>query len=299
MRKIKNLANRFKRNKTENFGRLSRRDFFKLSVPAAGLVLFGGSNIGKSVVRAAGKPSNDSIAMVYDTTECLGCRRCEDACRRSNGLEPEYRPLDLSANSLTTLKYRKVKQSGKVKWLPTKWQCMHCFDPTCASVCPTGALHKTEQGPVLYDQSKCIGCQYCVSACPFSVPRFDWESNRMIRKCDFCQERLADGLEPACSGVCPQHALSFGTLGDALDKADKALASGQYVYGLEEAGGTSWLYLSDVSFEQRGLPAVAGMAYPAQSKGMLLPQLGTAAFGAVALGAYSVYLRKQKLKGEQ
>jgi formate dehydrogenase iron-sulfur subunit len=274
---------------------ISRRNFLKLSIPAAAaLAVTAGQTTLASARVNASSASPEAAAMLYDTSKCLGCRRCENACRRWNGLQNEYRPTDLSSKSLTTLKYRQVEVSGKVKWLPSKWQCMHCVDPSCANVCPTGALHKTEAGPVLYDETKCIGCQYCVEACPFSVPRFDWETNRMIKKCTFCADRTAEGTEPACSSVCPVQALSFGQRGTILKKAEEAQAAGNYLYGKEEAGGTSWIYISDVPFEQRGVPTVAKLDYPLPSKALVVPQFGAMAAGALALGAYSVYLRRKK-----
>ncbi|MCK5606278.1 4Fe-4S dicluster domain-containing protein, partial [Candidatus Pacearchaeota archaeon] len=138
--------------------RLNRRDFLKLSVPVTGIFVFGvGPAFGTDSNEASSALAPNTVAMLYESSKCLGCRRCEDACRRWNKLAPEYRPFDLSAKSLTTLKYREVREKGKVKWLPSKWQCMHCIEPSCVNVCPTGALHKTEEGPVLYDEDKCIG----------------------------------------------------------------------------------------------------------------------------------------------
>ncbi|MFC1846533.1 4Fe-4S dicluster domain-containing protein [Chloroflexota bacterium] len=279
---------------------LNRRDFLKLSVPVTGLFIFGLEPAFGTVLNGASPVlAPNTVAMLYESSKCLGCRRCEDACRRWNKLDPEYRPADLSARSLTTLKYREVKEKGQVEWLPSKWQCMHCINPACVSVCPTEALRKTEDGPVLYDESKCIGCQYCVAACPFSVPRFDWEENRMVKKCTFCADRLADGLEPACSGVCPVDALTFGDRQTIVDKAEEAKAKGSYLYGMEEAGGTSWIYTSDVLFEERGVPSVTDENYSAHSKAMLGSQIGTMAIGAAALGVYSIYLKRKKIEEGQ
>jgi formate dehydrogenase iron-sulfur subunit len=284
----------------EKATQLSRRDFLKLSIPAAGLVALGAeSTSGKAVCAAPAVPSADATAMLYESSKCLGCRRCEDACRRWNNLDPEYRPSDLSANSLSVIKYREVTVKNKVAWLPSKWQCMHCVDPSCANVCPTGALHKTADGPVLYDEKKCVGCQYCVAACPFSVPRFNWDVNRMIKKCTFCADRQAEGLQPACAGVCPVQALTFGKRDYIMGLAKRAQDKGAFLYGKDEAGGTSWIYTSDVAFEQRGVPSVQMAVYPSISKAMLGPQIGTLAAGAVAIGAYAIFLKNKKVEGEQ
>lgn len=289
---------KLKHGKGEAETQLNRRDFLKLSVPVTGLFVFGLEPVfGGALNEASPAIAPNTTAMLYESSKCLGCRRCEDACRRWNKLEPEYRPLDLSANSLTTIKYREVRVKGKVEWLPSKWQCMHCIDPSCVDVCPTEALQKTEEGPVLYDESRCIGCQYCVAACPFSVPRFDWENKRIIKKCTFCTDRTAEGLEPACSEVCPVNALTFGNRQLVMDKAEEAQAEGAYIYGKEEAGGTSWIYTSDVLFKERGVPSVATESYPLHSKNLLVPQIGTIALGAAALGVYSIYLRRKKFEG--
>jgi len=285
-------------NKAET--KLSRRDFLKLSIPVAGLCVFGLEPIFQtSSVEAASVVSPDAVAMLYQSSICLGCRRCEDACRRWNKLGPEYRPTDVTANSLTTLKYKEVMVKGTTKWLPSKWQCMHCINPSCVNVCPTEALQKTSDGPVSYDESKCIGCQYCVSACPFSIPRFDWEHNRVIKKCTFCTDRLAEGLEPACSSVCPVHALTFGDRQTVMAKAEEARLDGAYIYGKDEAGGTSWIYTSEVPFEERGVPVVNEEPFSKNSGRMLGSQLGTIAFGAVALGVFSMYLRRKRIDGGQ
>jgi formate dehydrogenase iron-sulfur subunit len=272
---------------------LSRRDFLKLTVPIASLSVIA-TEAAATPVAAAPTASADAVAMLYDASKCLGCRRCEDACRREHQLASEYRPADLSPRSLNVIKYNEVKVNGKVKWLPTKWQCMSCVEPTCVNVCPVGALTKTDGGPVKYDESKCIGCQYCVSACPFSIPRFDF-ADQKIKKCDFCTDRQSDGKQPACSEVCPAGALTFGKRSAIVTKANDATATGAYSYGLKEAGGTSWLYVSDVPLEERGLPAVKDKAYPSYSKSMLVPQLGTLAASAAGLGLVSVLLRKRNV----
>jgi len=138
---------------------------------------------------------------------------------------------------------------------------MHCQEPTCASVCPVGALHKTAAGPVVYDAEKCMGCRYCMMACPFSVPRYEWKALLpKVKKCTMCAPRQAKGLQPACTEVCPAQASIFGERDDLLREAEKRLREQpskyfQHIYGKEEVGGTSVLYLSAVAFERLGLPA--------------------------------------------
>jgi formate dehydrogenase iron-sulfur subunit len=138
--------------------------------------------------------------------------------------------------------------------------CMHCEQPTCASVCPVGALTKTSAGPVVYDESKCMGCRYCMQACPFNVPRYEWDSAApRVRKCTLCADRVAEGLPTACATVCPTGATKFGDR-DALAQEARARIRdnpGKYIdhiYGFEEVGGTSVLILSDVPMEALGYP---------------------------------------------
>jgi formate dehydrogenase iron-sulfur subunit len=136
---------------------------------------------------------------------------------------------------------------------------MHCADPTCASVCPVGAFQKTALGPVVYDQNKCIGCRYCMLACPFQVPTYEWSSRLpIVRKCDLCYERVSHGKPTACMEACPTGATMCGDRDQLIAEARRRIAEkpGQYygrVYGVEEVGGTSVLFLSAVPFEQIGL----------------------------------------------
>jgi formate dehydrogenase iron-sulfur subunit len=136
--------------------------------------------------------------------------------------------------------------------------CQHCADPTCVSVCPVGAFTKQPTGPVLYDETKCIGCRYCMQACPFNVPQYEWSSTYpRVQKCKFCAERQARGLQPACAEACPTGATKFGDRDDLIREAYERIKAepGKYVdriYGLDDVGGTSMLYISSVPFEQLG-----------------------------------------------
>ena len=138
--------------------------------------------------------------------------------------------------------------------------CMHCNQPTCVSACLVGAFSKTETGAVLYDEDKCIGCRYCMQACPFEVPRYEWGSLvPRVQKCRMCYERVAAGGQTACAEACPTGATQFGDREELVAEARKRITEnpGQYidhVYGLTEAGGTSVLYLSNVPFQDLGLP---------------------------------------------
>jgi formate dehydrogenase iron-sulfur subunit len=137
---------------------------------------------------------------------------------------------------------------------------MHCEDPTCASVCPVGAMHKTAAGPVLYDPDICLGCRYCVQACPFSVPKYEWNALvPRVRKCNFCADRLAQGKINACAEACQYGATVAGDRDALLKEARARLAARpdqyiQKIYGEHDAGGTSVLMLSSIPFSQMGLP---------------------------------------------
>jgi formate dehydrogenase iron-sulfur subunit len=142
--------------------------------------------------------------------------------------------------------------------------CQHCDVPTCVSVCPVGALSKSDSGPVAYDGEKCIGCRYCLQACPFHVPKYEWSSTKPgIQKCKFCASRLAKGLQPACAEACATGATKFGDRDELLAEAASRISSepGKFVsriYGKDDVGGTSMLYLSPVPFEQLGFDSRLG-----------------------------------------
>jgi Fe-S-cluster-containing dehydrogenase component len=149
------------------------------------------------------------------------------------------------------------KAPGEARF--AKRQCLHCLAPGCAGACPVKALEKLPSGPVVYDESKCMGCRYCMVACPFEIPKYEYDALApRVRKCTFCPERQAAGLKPACTEVCPSGALTFGKRSELLEVAKTRIYQnpGRYVhhvYGEHEAGGTSWLYISDVDFEKLAL----------------------------------------------
>ncbi len=236
-------------------------------------------------------------ACLVDTTRCIGCRACQVACKEWNGLEAEetapfashgfVNPPAVSSRTFTIVTFDEVaseRASGGLRWVFAKRQCMHCLDPACVAACPVTALRKRSDGPVTYDSDTCIGCRYCVLACPFGVPTAEWDSAApRIRKCDFCAKRIgwgaalaevngealsADSAErsdrarrlPACAAACPTGALSFGERDDLLADARERIRSapgryGTHVYGEKEVGGTSWLYLASVPFDALHFPA--------------------------------------------
>ena len=198
-------------------------------------------------------------SVLYDSTLCVGCRACEQACAArwdlpyNDSIGTEER---LSAHKLTTI----VTHPDKIKGdRYSRRMCMHCAEPTCVSVCPVGALQKTALGPVVYDPAKCMGCRYCIQACPFQVPVYEWSSRLpRVRKCDQCYDRQTAGKPTACTEACPTGATICGDRAQLIAEARKRIAEKprEYyprIYGLREAGGTSVLYLSAVPFEQLGL----------------------------------------------
>jgi Fe-S-cluster-containing dehydrogenase component len=153
---------------------------------------------------------------------------------------------------------------------------MHCNQPACASACLTQAMHKTVEGPVIWREDKCMGCRYCMVSCPFDVPKFEYHSaNPKITKCNMCFDRQEEGKLPACVENCPGEALMFGTRRELLAEARKRIAENpdmyhDHIYGETEAGGTSFLYLSPVPFEEIGFNTnIQNASYPALTKGFL------------------------------
>ncbi|MFZ0201901.1 MAG: 4Fe-4S dicluster domain-containing protein [Candidatus Sulfotelmatobacter sp.] len=196
--------------------------------------------------------------ILVDITKCIGCRSCEQACKQIHGFptDTEYK---LSTTALTVVEDHGDRFVRKM--------CMHCQDPACASACLVGALKKSAAGPVTYDASKCIGCRYCLVACPFGVPRYEWSKLvPYVKKCDMCAERQAKGQQPACVEACPVQASISGTREEILEEAQRRVLNDpkyvKHIYGSEEAGGTSVFFISDVPFEKLGFTAAPKQDLP-------------------------------------
>ena len=197
-------------------------------------------------------------ALLFDTTRCIGCGACYRACKERNGLPATG---DVSTDVLSDRTYTTVEpRAGRY----VRRMCMHCASPTCVASCPVAALAKTPSGPVVYDEKRCIGCRYCIQACPFSIPRYEWgQVLPRVRKCDMCADRLAAGLPTACASVCPTGATCYGSREELLRDASERLRLEparyvQHVYGEHEAGGTSVLLISDVPLGRLGYPEDLG-----------------------------------------
>jgi Fe-S-cluster-containing dehydrogenase component len=229
------------------------------------------------------KAHPDAYGCLVDLTRCVGCRKCELACNKVNNLPEPRVPFD----DLTILDTKRRPDHGaftvvnryytgradeRNQLLPSfvKVQCMHCQDPACVSACIVGALSKKENGAVHYDESKCIGCRYCMVACPFGIPQYEYSDplTPRVRKCTFCFERISqEGGRPGCAAICPTEAITFGKREQLLKLAHKTIKEnpGLYVnrvYGEHEAGGTSWLYISREPFGKLGFLDVPARPMP-------------------------------------
>ena len=244
--------------------KLSRRDFIKTVGAGITAAATAGLLTGKAYPVYASKASTgDTLGVLIDLTRCTGCNSCALACKEVNSLpDADVAPQSLDKETYTFVDTRQVVTAGgEAVTRHVKRQCMHCLNAACVSACPAAAMHSSGQGPVVYRPNRCLGCRYCQVACPFEVPRFDWENgvNPVISKCWLCYDRLQAGQKPACVEACPTGTLRFGQREELLAQAHAQIASnpGRYidhVFGEFEVGGTSMLYLSDVPFEQLGFP---------------------------------------------
>ena len=249
-----------------------------------------------------------SFAILTDVTKCIGCEECVAACKKINqtGVDEPWRWQDriddLSATRWTTI----VKQPGNHY---VRKQCRHCLEPACVSVCPVGAMKKTPEGPVIYDSKICLGCRYCMMSCPYGIPRYTWDQSvAYVRKCVMCYQKIQSGelKQPACTEACPKQATIFGDRNSLLVEAHKRIAenSGKYinkVWGEDEVGGTSVLYVSDIPLDflgwkkDLGTESLPRHTWRALSK---VPPLFVGV-GAAMYGIYWIIERRQKLaKGE-
>ncbi len=283
---------------------INRRHFLKLSGALAAAPL-----AGKKKTAQASKlpgPSADSYGCLVDTTLCVGCRKCEQACNERHHLpkpEESFEELTVLENerrmdetSYTVVNKYYPQQIGSLTWRnrPTfvKFQCMHCNDPSCVSACIVGALTKQPNGAVIYDPQKCIGCRYCMVACPFQVPAYEYYNalTPQVRKCTFCFNYIKDGGLPACAQVCPREVITFGKKSKLLRLARWKIKNnpGKYVdhiYGEHEVGGTSWMYLAAEPFERIGFPKLGTKAPPRLTEAI---QHGLFQYFAAPIGLFVV-----------
>jgi formate dehydrogenase iron-sulfur subunit len=239
---------------------------------------------------------------LFDATRCIDCRACMVACSVENKIPMNKTRIWVAGVGLKG-EYPNLQRASTV------YHYMHCNEPDCLSACPVGAYSKRLDGPVIYDPKKCIGCRYCMNACPFGVPHFDWDKGLIegafIDKCTMCPQRIDIGLEPACVATCPTGALMFGERDELLKYAHDRLATQparyvNHVYGETENGGTSYFILSHVPFNELGLPGLPSRPVKdisEQVMGYTIPfALG---WGAVLTGlAAGVHLYNQKKEAD-
>ena len=244
-------------------------------------------------------------AVLVDLRRCIGCRACQITCKRWNdrgttatvlNTDPKLEwtnPPGLAPETYTFIRFVKTGSLDTLKWNFSKIQCNHCIDPYCVNGCPSHALVKTDEGPVVYRKEICIGCKNCTQSCPFGVPQWD-EEKSIIEKCTFCSERLAKGLQPACVQACPTGTLKLMELDEARAIAQKAESSNLYTYGLHEVGGTSWIYISKTDFEQLGFPRRSNSTPIKQHIDILTNFAGIGVIGGAALLALKAYSERVK-----
>jgi len=280
---------------------LDRRDFLKLAGAVAGSALLSEP----APAQAAEGDFDGAYAILYDATRCIGCRACSRRCRETHHLPPAVgevdgvrfdMPRDLSANDLTVIQAFSAKpgpdqRATAPQWTFIKKNCMHCNVPACASACPVASLHKTPEGPVAYDESRCIGCRYCMLACPYGVPRYEW-LNRMprVRKCN---------LDGACVRACPVGALVDGRRKQLIAEAHRRIEASpdryvDHVYGEHEAGGTSYLIISAIPLERLGFPRLSPLAHGAYAQPILSAVPGWIVGLGLFLGAVYELGRRQR-----
>ena len=258
---------------TETPSAISRRRFFGFLGGFLGATAVG---VAVAEPNTEVEPAPDAVGMLYDASKCIGCKACVAECTRINDLTPNTKmagglwamPLGLDTQTKNVIQLYESEDGSERSFV--KRQCMHCVDPACVNGCPFNALFKGEKGIVQWRGDRCIGCRYCQVACPYQVPKFEWEEfNPRIVKCELCAHVLGKPAseggqsEPGCTSVCPTGAVIFGLRSDLLEDAKGRIRAepDRYfedrVFGETEGGGTQVLYLSkaDVPFEKLGLPA--------------------------------------------
>lgn len=271
----------------------ARRDFLKMMGIGIAAATTAGLFTGRAYpVRASEAPAAQTWGMLIDLTRCVGCNSCALACKESNNLPHlDVVPQALDPDTYTFVDERQViTADGGLETRYVKRQCMHCLNAACVSACPAAAMHSSGQGPVVYRPHRCLGCRYCQVACPFGVPRFDWDNgiNPVISKCWLCYDRLQAGQKPACAEACPTGALRFGQRADLLAQAHAQITSnpGRYIdhiFGESEVGGTSMLYLSNVPFEQLGFPGALPQTAPPEETEKIMSKLPHVIAGVAAV----------------
>ncbi len=253
--------------------------------------------------------------VLFDATLCIGCRKCEEACNVVNELPRPEKPFDdltvLEAKRRTTEKdYTVVNQyqTSRPGVAFRKQQCNHCQEPACASACFVKAFIKTPEGAVVYDPTLCVGCRYCMIACAWSVPAYEYDEalSPRVMKCTMCHPRILEGKLPGCVEICPKGALTFGTRKELLDVARQRIRNFpdryvDHIYGEREMGGTNWLYISGVPFTELGLPGDLGTtSAPELTSGALAAvPVVTGLWPILLTGVYAISKKREKQEKQE
>lgn len=267
---------------------MSRRGFVGSLAVGAGALSSGAADAG-TTEHFEGYPGR--YGLLHDTTLCVGCRSCEVACAKVNALPKPKQPvgdLDVfetvrrsTATAFTVVNRYQDGDDGNPP-VYRKLQCMHCNEPCCATVCLVHAFTKTPEGPILYDPEVCIGCRYCIMACPYYALSYEYDNpiDPQVLRCTMCYPRIKEGLNPGCADACPAGAITFGRREDLLKVARDRIRKFpdryiNHVFGEYEFGGTSWLMLAGIPF--RELDLHEGVTHES------LPAIGTAYLSVVPL----------------
>lgn len=277
---------------------ISRRRFLKWAGAANVTLVAGRTANAASAKQFSGYP--DTNGVLFDNTLCIGCRKCEKGCSEVNDLPELEKPFDdlsvldekrRTSNASFTVVNRYQSDDNSGESVFRKIQCNHCKEPACAAACFVKAFTKMPTGAVVYDESVCVGCRYCMVACPFEIPTYEYDKafTPRVRKCTLCHPRITEGLLPGCVEQCPTKALTFGKRDDLLTIARERISRSpdQYVnhiYGEHEMGGTNWLYLSGIDFSEIDLNEQLG------TKPAIEYTAGTLAAVPIIVGLWPVLL---------
>ena len=294
---------------------ITRRQFFGWMGAAVGSQVAFSAN-----AKAAGAAKHfsghpGSMGVLHDISRCIGCRKCEAACNKVNSLPQPTRPFD-DMNILERLRrphadtytvVNKFTQSDAALPVFVKKQCNHCQEPACVSACFVKALTKSETGAVVYDASLCVGCRYCMIACPFDIPAYEYDNpfTPEVTKCTLCQPRIKKGQIPGCVEICPKEALTFGTREELIKIAGQRIKTHpdryvDHMYGEHEMGGCNWLYISNTPFADIGMREDLGITpAPALTSGTLAAVPVVVSLWVVFItGMYAISKRKDQMAND-
>ncbi len=285
---------------------MKRRDFLKVSAGSLALLGVDGKHVDARTIQTL---PPKALGILYDSTLCVGCNACMVACKAANGKDAEMKsgqqtwdkPDDLSSETLNIIKCysngtAEHKDQVEDGYAFIKRQCLHCVDPSCVTACPASALTKDQDtGIVTYNKDACIGCRYCQVACPYNIPKFEWDDPYPeIVKCQLCNHLIEGGSYSACCSACPTGASLFGPVEKLRDETNRRLqmkpgsrqkfpvghiqsAQSQshvvatyerHVYGRQELGGTQVVYMAGVPFEHLGLPSFPEESFVSKASGI-------------------------------